>query len=227
VKGIKRFTKNYSFNANFTWSRAMDFGEFGVVTNHYKYTDDHGPADFDRATVFNISHEVILPFGPGQRWATNAHGVWRQVVEGWQWTGGTSLLSGYPFSPVLYNNSSLNADMGMRPDIIGDPSVSNPTRNGWFNPAAYAVPAPYKFGNASRNSLRAPGVQMYNWAFFKNFKLAERANLQFRWENFNIFNITNLSHFVTNGTDAGDAAGKIFDIAEPMRNMQFALRLNF
>jgi hypothetical protein len=227
AKGIKRFTKNYSFNANFTWARAMDFGEFGVVTNSYRYADDHGPADFDRATVFNISHEVILPFGPGQRWASNAHGVWRQVIEGWQWTGGTSLLSGYPFSPVLYNNSSLNSDMGMRPDITGDPSVSNPNRNGWFNPAAYTVPAPYKFGNASRNSLRAPGVQMYNWAFFKNFKVTERANLQFRWENFNIFNITNLSHFVTNGTDAGDAAGKIFDISEPMRNMQFALRLNF
>ena len=126
VKGIKRFTKNYSFNANFTWARAMDFGEFGVVTNAYKYADDHGPADFDRATVFNISHEVILPFGPGQRWASNAHGVWRQVIEGWQWTGGTSLLSGYPFSPVLYNNSSLNSDMSMRPDITGDPSVSNP-----------------------------------------------------------------------------------------------------
>jgi len=51
--------------------------------------------------------------------------------------------------------------------------------------------------------------------------------LQFRWENFNIFNITNLSHFVVHGTDAGDAAGKIFDISEPMRNMQFALRLTF
>ena len=51
-----------------------------------------------------------------------------------------------------------------------------------------------------------PGVQMCNWAFFKNFKVTERANLQFRWENFNIFNVTNLSHFVTNGTDAGDAA---------------------
>jgi len=42
--------------------------------------------------------------------------------------------------------------------------------------------------------------------------VTERANLQFRWEN---FNITNLSHFVTNNVDAGDAAGKIFDISDP------------
>lgn len=227
VKGIRRFTKNYSFNANLTWSRAMDYGEFGNPTNQYNYRDDHGPADFDRAVVFNVGHEVILPFGSGQRWASSVHGVARQVIEGWQWTGGTSLMTGYPFSPVLFNNSSLNSDMSLRPDIIGDPSVSNPNRNGWFNPAAYAVPAPYRFGNASRNSLRAPGVQVYNWAFFKNFKITERTNLQFRWENFNIFNRTNLSHFVTNGVDAGDSAGKIFDISEPMRNMQFALRLAF
>ena len=102
TKATKRFTRNYSFNANFTWSRAMDFGEFGVQTNAYRYADDHGPADFDRATVFNIGHEVILPFGPGQRWGSSAHGVWRQVIEGWQWTGGTSLLIGYPFSPARW-----------------------------------------------------------------------------------------------------------------------------
>jgi len=44
---------------------------------------------------------------------------------------------------------------------------------------------------------------------------------------FNIFNRTNLSQFATSGVDAGDAAGKIFGISEPMRNMQFALRLSW
>jgi hypothetical protein len=117
--------------------------------------------------------------------------------------------------------------MGLRPDKIGDPSVPNPSRDGWFNPDAYRVPALYKFGNASKNSLRAPGVAIANWSLFKNFKLSEALKMQFRWEVFNAFNRTNLSHFVTNGVDAGDAAGKIFDIAEPMRNMQFALRFQW
>ena len=69
-----------------------------------------------------------------------------------------------------------------------------------------------------------PACRCATGGLSKNFRVTERANLQFRWEN---FNITNLSHFVTNNVDAGDAAGKIFDISEPMRNMQFALRLNF
>jgi hypothetical protein len=114
----------------------------------------------------------------------------------------------------------------LRPDIIGDPTVENPTRDLWFNPNAYAVPAPFTFGNAARNSLRAPGVALADWAFFKNFRITEALNLQFRWENFNFFNRTNLSHFVTNGVDDG-SAGKIFGISEPMRNMQFALRLTW
>jgi hypothetical protein len=155
------------------------------------------------------------------------HGFARILIEGWQWTGITSLLSGYPFSPTLSNNASLNSDMSMRPNIVGDPGVSNQSANGWFNPAAYAVPAPYVFGDASRNSLRGPGAFVANWSFFKNFKLNERGtNLQFRWENFNIFNRQNLAT-PTNTVDGGSAAGKIFDVAEPMRNMQFALRLTF
>jgi hypothetical protein len=72
-----------------------------------------------------------------------------------------------------------------------------------------------------------PACRCATGGLSKNFRVTERANLQFRWENFNIFNITNLSHFVTNNVDAGDAASKIFDTSEPMRNMQFALRLNF
>jgi Carboxypeptidase regulatory-like domain/TonB dependent receptor len=226
VKGTRRFSRNYSLIGNLTWSRAMDFGEFGVATNSYNYAVDKGPADFDRAVVFNLSHEVILPFGPGQKFASGVHGFVRVLVEGWQWTGITSWLSGYPFSPVLSNNASLNSDMSMRPDIVGNPRVSNPSPNGWFNPAAYAIPAPYVFGDASRNSLRGPGAFIANWSFFKNFKLNERINLQFRWENFNIFNRQNLA-LPTNAVDGGSAAGKIFDVAEPMRNMQFALRLTF
>jgi Carboxypeptidase regulatory-like domain/TonB dependent receptor len=229
VKGTRRFSKNYSVIANLTWSRAMDFGEFGVATDSYNYALDKGPADFDRAVVFNLSHEVILPFGPGQKFASNVHGFARVLIEGWQWTGITSLLSGYPFSPVLSNNASLNSDMSLRPDIVGDPEVSNQSANGWFNPSAYAVPAAYHFGDASRNSLRGPGAFVANWSFFKNFRINERGtNLQFRWENFNIFNRQNLAtQSLVNAVDSGSAAGKIFDIAEPMRNMQFALRLTF
>ncbi len=228
TKLTKRFSKNYSALATYTWAKALDYGEFGNPTDQYHYKVDYGLADFDRASVFTLGHDYNLPFGPGQRWLSDSTGVVKQLVAGWQWTGITTLETGYPFTPVLYNNSSLNADMGLRPDKIGNPYAGVPhTRDGWFNPAAYSVPAPFTFGNAAKNSLRAPGVGLADWSFFKNFQLTEKLKLQFRWENFNFFNRTNLTHFVVSGVDAGAAAGKIFGISEPMRNMQFALRLSW
>jgi hypothetical protein len=120
--------------------------------------------------------------------------------------------------------------MSTRADKVGDPGVPDPSRDLWFNPSAYAVPALYKFGNAERNSLRGPGVAVVNLSLFKNFRFNERGTeLQFRWEVYNAFNRTNLD-VPNHDVDPGNAtAGKITAINafEPMRNMQFGLRLNF
>ena len=64
-----------------------------------------------------------------------------------------------------------------------------------------------------------------DFALAKDFSLTERYKLEFRWENFNTFNNTNLA-LPDSAVDSG-TAGKIFDVASPMRNMQFALKLKF
>jgi hypothetical protein len=43
------------------------------------------------------------------------------LTNGWQFNGITTIESGLPFSPTLSNNASLNSDMSLRPNIIGDP----------------------------------------------------------------------------------------------------------
>src|SRR5262249_7926814 len=132
---------------------------------------------------------------------------------------------GFPFSPSI-SNTTLNADMSLRPNRIGDPYASVPhNRNKWFNPAAFAAPAPFTFGNAGRDSLRGPGLFTADWGLAKNFHLTERANLQFRWEVFNAFNRVNLQNPIN---DVGNAsAGLITDISTPMRDQQFGLHLTF
>ena len=116
--------------------------------------------------------------------------------------------------------------MSLRPNIIGNPLSSiSQDRNHWFNPAAFAVPAPFLFGTAANNSIRAPGLFTADWALDKDFSLSERFKLEFRWENFNAFNRTDLG--IPNGAVDSGNPGQITDIAVPMRNMQFALRLHF
>lgn len=226
VRAQKRFTSNLSFVASYTWSKTMDFGAFGLPTNQYNAASDYGPADFDRQHVFTLAHNYNLPFGKGQRWLNNAHRFTEGVLGGWQFNGITTVMTGLPFSPMLANNASLNSDMNTRGDLVGNPTDSlDQTRNLWYNPSAYAIPAPFMFGNAGRNSLRGPGLTQMDWSLFKNFAITERTHLQFRWEVFNVFNHTNLA-LPQNNVDTAQA-GQITSITAPMRNMQFALRLGW
>jgi hypothetical protein len=227
VRGEKRFTNNYSLLASYTWSKSFNFGEFGTPTNQYNANEDYGPAGFDRTHVFTLAHTLVLPFGPGHRFMSGASGLARALIAGWQFNGITTYETGLPFSATLSNNSSLNSTMSLRADAIGDPfgGISQ-SRNQWFNPAAFAVPAPFLFGNASRNSMRGPNVFTADWAFNKTFAIKERGTLQFRWEVFNAFNRTNLALPNTN-VDPGGTGGLITDIAFPMRNMQFGVRLGW
>jgi hypothetical protein len=166
-----------------------------------------------------------LPLGKGRRYLRNASGAVEAILGGWNFRGITTYNSGLPFSPVLNNNSTLNSDQSMRPDVTGDPNFGAKNRNHWFNPTAFTVPGLYVFGNAGRNSLRGPGIFEADWSLDKRFRITEKSNLEFRWEVFNALNWTNLAN-PSNATDSA-AAGVIQDIALPMRNMQFGLQFTF
>jgi hypothetical protein len=251
VKFTKRFSRNYSVLASYTWSKTLNFGEFGTNTNQYNYRVDHGPATFDRASVFTVGHTARLPFGRGQRFAPDAGSVLNAIIGGWEWTGITTAESGLPFSPGIDAGSLNSFDTGLRPDKTGNPfsgSCPSPVVGGspipihtigcWFNPTAYSPPAAFKFGNASQNSLRGPGLFTADWALDKNFQLTERFKLQLRWEVFNALNIANLANpggDVTNcnavkntpGVTCTSSPGRITDVSLPMRNQQLGLRLTF
>jgi hypothetical protein len=225
VRGEKRFSGSYSLIASYTYSKTLDFGEFGTPTNQYNARLDYGPSDFNRTHVFTLAHTLILPFGQGHRYLSGAKGVVRGLVDGWQFAGITSVESGLPFSPNLSNTASLNADMSLRPNITGDPYATSQSRNQWFNPAAYAVPAQYTFGTGARNSLRGPNFFEMDLSLAKSFHITERVNLQLRWEVFNALNRTNLA-LPNNNVDV-PTAGLITDIAQPMRNMQLGARVSW
>src|SRR5204862_409321 len=66
------------------------------------------------------------------------------------------------------------------------------TRNLWFNTSAFALPVPGRFGNSARNQIHLPGLNQVDTSATKNFRFAERHQVQFRAEFFNFFNHVNL-----------------------------------
>ena len=228
MKLEKRVSHGLDFLLTYTWSKAMDNGEGGYgFDNNYDVRNDHGPATFDRTHAVTLLNNWDLPFGKGRKYLTNASKAVDGVAGGWRLSGITTMYSGVAFSPTISNAPLVNADFnGFRPDIIGNPSVSNPSANLWFNPAAYTAPQqPYRDGDASKGSLRGPALYVFNLSLSKDFMIVEGKTLEFRWENFNAFNHVNLA-LPSTQVDVG-GAGQITSIASPMRQMQLALHFRF
>ena len=58
----------------------------------------------------------------------------------------------------------------------------------WFNPAAFAPPAPFTYGNASRTipNIMSDGMVDFDFSLYKDFALTERFKLQLKGEAFHL-----------------------------------------
>jgi hypothetical protein len=228
LKAQKRFSHGVDFLLTYTWSKALDNGEGGYgFSNNYDVKADHGPATFDRTHAVTLLHNWELPFGKGRKFLNHANKVADAVAGGWRFSGVSTLYSGVAFTPTISNAPSVNADLNyFRPDLVGNPSVTNPNATLWFNPGAYAAPRqPYRNGNAGKGSLRGPASYVLNLALAKSFLITESKSLELRWENFNALNHVNLALPSTQVDVSG--AGQITSTASPMRQMQLGLHFRF
>jgi len=102
-----------------------------------------------------------------------------------------------PFFTGFYTTSPWNTGRALdgigcfceswRPDQVGDPNPGG-SREQFFNPAAYAMPAPGQLGNTKRGSLRGPGTWVANFAFYKDIVTRNSFRLQFTTLLDNAFN---------------------------------------
>ncbi len=195
---------------------------------------DWGPSAFDVRTQSTISFHYDLPFGAGQNWLQSNHGVMSKVVSGWQLNSITTLLSGFPFTPLIGANRSGNGDTRNpdRPDynpaFTGNVILGQPTK--WYDPNAFALPNVGTFGNVGRGVLRGPGLATVDLSVNKDTRISERFKLQFRAEFFNLLNRANFgvpNTTVFSGTAFNASAGLITATTTTSRQIQGSLKLIF
>lgn len=247
----KRFADGLFVQANYTWASAFDFESAYYFWNH---NIGYGRESGLRRQVFTASQVYDLPFGKNARLFKNPPRVVNGIIGGWQLNGVWTYESGLPFTPGYADNSQ-DVDTGPnRANLVGDPSVPNPSAAGWFAVATpgtsgtgcvttatatpemnangctrgpWSRPAKGTFGNATRNGFFGPHLFMADMSLLKSFDLPEKMSMQIRIESFNTFNHVDLGQPTT--TVDSPTAGKIFALANlaQMRKWQFGLRLKF
>ena len=224
----KRYSRNFSVEGAYTWSRSLDdasaFSLGAAVPNIFHLHSQWGVSDFYAKHIASFSWIWDLPR------LTGSNAALRAVAGGWQLNGLVSLRSGTPINPVTGADNALSGTNNQRPNVVGNPNLpdgrSRAARiQAWFDRTAFAAPAPGTFGSAGRNSLVGPSAKTTNLAVFKSFRVPGREGLrlQFRSEFFNAFNAVNLSN--PNAT-LGTNMGRITSAAEA-RVIQFALKFLF
>jgi hypothetical protein len=133
-------------------------------------------------------------------------------------------MSGVPMTPTATAN--LDAGESNRPDRIGSGHVAQPSVERWFNVADFVAvpPGSYRYGNAGRNILTAPGRILLNFSFTKSFRTTESQRFELRWE---IFNIPNHANFNKPETNITGASPGVITSALDARRIQVALKYIF
>jgi len=241
-KANRRFTDGLQFLVSYTWSKSLDLGSSGwfaaengasqgnaALQNYYDPKGSKGVSGYDVPHFLSISSVYELPFGKGK--SRLSSGIGAAILGGWQTNVIAQLRSGQPYNlAVVGDVANIGNEIAgrnyARPNVIGDPKISNPTPQRWFNPAAFAIPS-FSYGNFGRNVLRSDGVTNVDFSLFKNVPLGERLKLQLRVEAFNIFNL--MSYGVPNGLLNQPTTAQVNALAQGIspRQLQFGLKFEF
>lgn len=226
LAAVRRFSNGLSFEGQYAWTKMLDAG----VSLYGPSPTDPQDIGYDRGNDSSIRHQYFvgnyvyeLPFGRGRHFLSHLDRVSDAILGGWQTSGILTLGSGLPYSVTF--SSAVEGWPSNRADRVGDPHISSPTIQRWFNPAAFAVPTAFTYGNSARNSLFGPHFTNWDTSVSKHFVYRERYNLSFQADFFNALNHPNFNR-PHGDISVPSQVGQITSDAGP-RNIEFALRLDF
>lgn len=216
---------NYTFAKNLT--NAPDFrspmDESAIPENNNDLDAEKGPG-CDVRHRFALSSVYDIP--------AYRHAAWTQwVTQNWHFSAIYQAESGMPFTISVFgdtaNSGTVLGENPIRANATGQPIFGPGTHTAaeWFNPAAFATPPAYTFGDVGRNSVYGPPLETLDFALVRAFRLTESSNLQLRAEAFNALNKVNLG--TPNRYVNEPQFGTITMAMTPGREIQLSARISF
>jgi hypothetical protein len=266
VMAQERVARGLAFQFNYTWSKCLTnnqgyYGRYGnsapaqttadVSFQSYVYNSglDYGECDADVTNVLSGYLNYELPFGHGRSFGRNSGKAVNAILGDWRFDTITSVHGGLPISMIQFGSDPTGAYFQPRPDCL-EPSRPTPYKNFvgggyvWFDPTTMAIPAPGKLGNCGISTERGPGLKQIDMSLSKQFRIAERGTLLFRFDAINAFNTPifavngystdvypgggiDKSQYGVNPTYTAGIPTGVVNTSVGSRNLQFALKFSF
>ena len=227
----RRYSHGLSFLANYTLAKNLtNAPDFRSPMDESTIPEDNRNLDLEKGPGCDVRHRFALssvydiPALRKQEWV-------RVVTQDWHLSTIYQVQSGMPFTISVFgdtaNSGTVLGENPIRANVTGQPVFGPGTHTAaeWFNPAAFAAPPAFAYGNAGRNSVYGPRMQTLDFAVARAFRITERTNLQFRAEAFNALNKVNLgtpNRFVNT-----PQFGTITMAMTPGREIQLSARVSF
>jgi len=206
-------------------------------------------SDFDATQTLSVNYEYRLPVGRGQRFLGSSSRLLDAVVGGWETSGIVQYHTGFPWNtitdafPINFTQSAPAVFVGPRSAVKQKIHVVDGALQLFADPDAALGAFTYPFGGdtGERNVLRGPGFFNFDMAVLKNFTMpwSDNQHLQFRLEAFNVFNHPSFNNpsvdpssygstnFTNNNIENGGQYGRLTNVANDPRQLQFALVYRF
>jgi len=214
LKAVKSFSQGYTLLVAYNYHVQSNRTFYDNVDNYVKnWTWEDSGTPRHRLTA---SGTWMLPVGKGRKFMPGAPRLLDALIGGWNlagtmtWHAGTLLN----FGGMLVN---------------GNPTISNPGPNGWFNTSVFSLlPAYTRRTNPWYYSdIRGPKYFNIDGTISKDFRVIERLKFQLHMDAFNALNNMNFNN--PNMTVGSSQFGKSTDIysQDYGRRLQLGLRLEF
>jgi hypothetical protein len=242
VKAERRAGRNLNLVSSFTWSRNRDASyatsnsiqspATSAPQNIYDLRAEYGYSVNNIPYRFSAGATYDLPVGKGQRFLAGNR-ISNLIAGGWQLSVVPTFQAGFPVTIRQSSNpnSSIVGNAVQRPNLV--PGAALGTKGslykrltGYINPGAFTSSTALTFGDAPRTlALRGPAFENWDVALFKNVKVRERVDVQFRAETFNTFNTPEFNG--PNTSFGSSSFGQITSDANFPRYLQLGLRVAY
>lgn len=223
----KRVSKTLTLLANYTFSKALD--DDHTPLDNYNRRMDKSYSSFYIPQMTHISFVWALPYGHDRQFGTTTPKLVNALLGSWSLSGIFNLQSGIPLQVS-------------RPAVMsGDPKLSHPTPQEWFNTSVFSPAPAYptmtngiavysNYGNVPYylRDVRSSGMKNTDAVLSKNWMFGFKdhpVTMTFRAEAYNLFNTVQFGQ--PNNSVTSSSFGVVTSTLNNPRDLQFAVKFSF